>query len=413
MLHRYQIRQIKFKSGERHAVLIHPNGSVPFYPSYYAMSVSRIGKSVNTVVSELTAIKHLYTWADTTGVDLHESIVSGKMLSLSQIDSLVHACQLSYKNLVADIESSSTSANKVLELRAKFGDFVSSGTQSIRLNYIIKYLDWLIFELFKKSDAKNFSEVTEKKKDFLQCIKARIPNMRPDSYSAISTPKGYDLTVHRRILDVIEPTHPDNPWRGDFVRHRNCLYVNMCLALGLRLGDTESLEVTHIVRTANPPYLQIHRKPDNPEDPRIREPNIKTLPRTLVIERAWFHLLCDYIDIHRRKLPATKRHPFLFVSRSGQPISRDSARRIVTGLRQVDGIPDDITQHTLRHAWNERFSEICDERGVSPEQEAFARREYMGWSPSSGMPARYNRRRLKRKADEYSLEMQSKIIRKK
>jgi len=258
----------------------------------------------------------------------------------------------------------------------------------------------------------DFSKALEKKNDLLLWLNNRIPLTKPKGYSTINVPKGYGLEVHKRILEVIEPNHPENPWRGAFVKHRNYLYVNMCLALGLRLGEINNISLHDVVRTGNPPFIKIVRNPDNPEDPRIIEPNVKTMPRSLVIERGWFHLLANYIDVHRRKIPATRLTPFLFVSRTGQPISLKAAGSIIVGLRRVEGIPNNMSQHTIRHAWNERFSEICDERGVDPEREAFARREYMGWSPSSDMPARYNRRHLKRKADAYSLEMQNKLIRK-
>lgn len=49
-----------------------------------------------------------------------------------------------------------------------------------------------------------------------------------------------------------------------------------------------------------------------------------------------------------------------------------------------------------------------DERGIAPEEEEKLRKQQMGWSDRSKMPATYTRRHVRRKANEASLALQAK-----
>ena len=74
-----------------------------------------------------------------------------------------------------------------------------------------------------------------------------------------------------------------------------------------------------------------------------------------------------------------------------------------------EALPDDLSPHTLRHTWNELFSDAVDKHGVSPELEQKIRSRMMGWSETSGMAKVYNQRHIRKKATEVSLEMQGRI----
>ncbi|BFO07298.1 hypothetical protein KNHN1_56760 (plasmid) [Pseudomonas guariconensis] len=113
----------------------------------------------------------------------------------------------------------------------------------------------------------------------------------------------------------------------------------------------------------------------------------------------------------RRMIPGAQRHEFLWVAMgTGRPMSLACLNKIFKTLRlNCELLPDDLSPHTLRHTWNELFSDAVDKHGVSPELEQKIRSRMMGWSETSGMAKVYNQRHIRKKATEVSLEMQGRI----
>jgi len=75
----------------------------------------------------------------------------------------------------------------------------------------------------------------------------------------------------------------------------------------------------------------------------------------------------------------------------------------------VSGLPEKLTPHYLRHAWNYEWSAVCKEKGI-PDTEADQLAKYlMGWTMSSEMRYTYNEPYIKEKANECSLEVQRRL----
>nr|WP_287410218.1 site-specific integrase [Pseudodesulfovibrio sp.] len=409
--------------GERLPVLLAPDGGVPFLPAYYVASICRPRDSSSTITIKLNNIKFLYEWTKICGFDLERRFESSEMLSSREIDSLVYVCRLRMKSLKAEYTYASNTVSpkdvgivRIGEQPPKLGDsseiFVNHSTQARRLDSIAKYLQWMSFELMKNLDRANpeYENRVEATNRVIGWIRHRIPRHMARSQSRLSPPRGFEKEVQDIILDLVESANVNNPWKNKFVRIRNQLYITMCVMLGLRMGESLSLKLEDVYLMGDRPRIDIVRRPDDPDESRIPAPKVKTLERSLALGSSWVKLLPLYLK-YRRRLRGAKKHPYLFVSRTGTPLAYSSACKIFTTLRDKHSqLPNDLTQHVIRHAWNERFSEYADASGVSADDVREIRREAMGWSVSSVMPEKYNQRFIQRKTDEISVLMQEQML---
>lgn len=417
MSSRFQIINTILEDGERLPVLLAPDGSVPFLPAYYVMSLCRPRDSANTIIVKLTAIRILYEWANLNEVDLVDRFRSGKMLTGAERDNLVHVCRLQLNAyLVRQEKHANRKQALITPIRNDVEMIVEHATSTQRLHYIAHYLNWVGAELQKNIDrgTPEYSLFAEARERFIREIKIRAVKRIARGQSRSNPPKGFSKEVQDRIVDVLTPNHTDNPWKNEFVQLRNQLYVTMCLAFGLRVGESLCIKLQDVYLAGNRPRIEIMRRPDDPEEDRIPAPQVKTLPRPLPLnnnqEKSWAPLIHKYLNKYRKRLKNARKHNFLFVSRSGEKLSYNSAIKIFTALRKVDGLPDNLTQHLCRHACNERFSEEAEAQQMTADDVREARRQLMGWSPASRMPELYDQRFTQRKADQISMDMQKKFF---
>jgi integrase len=211
-----------------------------------------------------------------------------------------------------------------------------------------------------------------------------------------------------RLLEVIQPGHPENPWSAG-AQVRNNLLVRWYLKLGLRRAELLGVRVADINFQAH--EVLIARRPDDGEDPRINKPDVKTGDKLLPLDPALAKDTHDYIVRVRRGTGSARRHPYLFVAiHSGAPLSLAAVNLVFMQLkRKVPGLPDDLSPHVLRHTWNDRFSELADREGFEEAEEKKMRSRLQGWSPTSGTAAKYTRRHVRKKAREASLSLQAQL----
>jgi len=414
---RFQIIETGFEDGERIPILLAPDGTVPFLPAYYVMSMCRPRDSANTITVRLTALRILYEWATIKGIDLKDRFRSGKMLTGAERDNLVHVCRLQFSAYLARQKAQ---ANKdksaVTNIDGNIMKVVEHATSTQRLHYIAHYLDWMGAELINNIDRSRpeYDQLVKARERFIRGIKVRSVRRISRNQSRSNPPKGFSKEIQERIVEVIEPGHPDNPWKNEFVQLRNQLYVTMCLAFGLRVGESLCIKTQDVFLAGDRPRIEIVRRPDDPEEDRSPAPQVKTLSRPLPLntnqEKSWAPLIHKYLNRYRNRLRNARKHRFLFVARNGEALSYNSAIKIFTTLRKVDGLPDDLTQHLCRHACNERFSEEAEAQQLSADDVREARRQLMGWSPASRMPELYDQRFTRRKADQISMEMQEEFF---
>jgi integrase len=189
------------------------------------------------------------------------------------------------------------------------------------------------------------------------------------------------------------------------------LLIHLIYGLGIRRGEALGIKIgDHIDWPRN--RILIARNADDPDDPRTRQPLAKTLDRFLPVKDKLLDMLRAYVTNIRSKIPAARRHTLLFVShQTGRPLSAGALNKVFRSLRErVPDLPADLTPHVLRHAWNDAFSRLIDANNIDPAREAQMRSAMMGWVPTSGMAAVYNRRKIREDADKLSLAHQKELL---
>jgi|TARA_Y100001938_G_C7857643_1_gene313967 integrase len=111
--------------------------------------------------------------------------------------------------------------------------------------------------------------------------------------------------------------------------------------LGLRGGELLNIKIEDIDFSKH--QVRVVRRADEPDDPRIKEPNVKTLERTIPVAESLSKELHDYITKDRRKVQNARRNRFLFVTHKsgptvGRPISKSGYHKILLVVKGVLGI---------------------------------------------------------------------------
>jgi len=218
------------------------------------------------------------------------------------------------------------------------------------------------------------------------------------------------------LFELFRPESDLNPFKDKSIRVRNRLIFLMLYHLGLRGGELLNIRIRDMDFSSN--QLVVARRADEKDDPRKDQPLVKTLDRRLPIKDTLAKEIHSYIIQERRKVDNSSKNDFLFVTHKsgptqGQPLSKSAYKKIIEVVRTASPSLFNLTGHQLRHAWNEAFSDQVDSMDESPssEQQEKIRSYLMGWREGSGTAATYNKRFIRRRANEAALGLQEGMIR--
>ena len=107
------------------------------------------------------------------------------------------------------------------------------------------------------------------------------------------------------LMEIIQPGHPENPFKARDIAVRNALIVHLLICLGIRRGELLGIRIPDI--EISELTLTIHRRPDEPVDPRLRQPYTKTLARTLPLSPRLAEIILDYTVGVRKYIREAKR----------------------------------------------------------------------------------------------------------
>ncbi len=408
----YAIRWSKFTDGERMPFLVRVATGLPLQaPTYWITSFRRPpGRQPNTLRNDLRGLMYLHLWADARGVDLQDRLESGALLTLTEVNDLDTFCGKYLRDALAEISNCPTVIKKIGNKSKRKQQTAQLLEKRNRLYAIYCYIEYTSADYLSRHHLhpekwKHYNSVREQ---CLGWINAR--------FKAIKRPKGNDLGDREgleeedaiRLRNVIEPDHPENPFEPK-VRFRNFVMVKLMLDLGIRRGELMGIRVDDC-KLGSRGTITIHRRPDDPVDPRTIQPSSKTNARVLPLGGRLTELLYEWIVHHRPKIRGARRHPFLIVaSTDGKPLSLSSVNKMMTQLRKkVPGLPMELCPHVLRHTWNDGFSDQMDKKGVPGDQEAKWRTRLMGWRREASAQT-YLRRTTRRRADKALLDMQESL----
>jgi integrase len=364
-------------------------------PNQFILVARRDRCQVATLKADLGALALVLGWAHHYGVDLDELIESGRGLDQHAVVSLVDALRVDYRN--------SRSHGNVSSLALAL---VIADTWANRIAIARDFLAWNLADVLSKCEpgTLRYQHIRERRDGFIRAMNARIPRSHPSSHR-----KGLSAELKSRLALVVTPGSPENPFQLA-LQERNALIIDVLQTLGVRRAELCKLRTSDF-RPGPKPTLSVVRLPDDPDDPRLHQPQVKTLSRMLPLDARLAGRLQRYIVKDRRELPNANRTPFLFLARTGKPIALSTVNNIFKQIslwhREFAGL---LSPHVLRHTANDDLSETLNAVECGPELAKEIRNFLNGWDPDSSQGIKYNRRYLETKAAEVSLAHQRRLF---
>ncbi|WP_254068018.1 site-specific integrase [Acidovorax sp. SRB_14] len=356
----------------------------------------------------------LYRELDKAGIPLLERLRHGQFLTVPEVNRLADAAQyraadLSYEDVDSPSRPNVVDIKKIRMRRKSVGDEVKgvdAANQASRIRYMADYFGFLSDYYGATLPSPQRKELAAESAQVLKAFQAQIPKV--SKRAKIGAREGLSKEDQEKLLAIVHPDSPDNPWERGFVRLRNWLIVVLLLATGMRRGELLGLQIGDLDHRL--PQLRILRRADAAEDPRLIQANTKTNDRILELRPTIMRAVWSYIRNNRNKIKAARKYPQLIVADDGQPLSAKSVDKMFAQIREAcPGLPVTLTSHVMRHTWNERFSEQAEKMGLAEVVEERARNEQQGWTDDSKSGADYTRRHTSRKGRAIALKLQEQL----
>ena len=352
----YVAKRVKFRNGERHSVLSR-RGSLPVHEAtLYLAKYRKRGRAANTIHAVCMSLALLYRELSNANIDLMGRLRQGEFLSIPEISRLADSAQYRVADL-SDNDVGAPEKSKVIDLKrirmrrkAVLPDIkpVDVATQASRLRYMADYLEFLVMYVGATLSGPQREKLALDSAYALKTFRAQVPQV--SKRAKLGAREGLSKEDQDRILEVVHPDSPNNPWDRGFVRKRNWLIVMLLLATGMRRGELLGLCIRDLDQRL--PRFRIVRRADADEDPRLIQPNAKTNDREVEVRPAIMRAVWDYINHDRKKIKPARKRPQLIVSDSGDPLSLKSVDKLFAQLREAcPGLPVTLTSHVLRHTW--------------------------------------------------------------
>jgi integrase len=347
-------------------------------PTYWIVSKRRpSGSQPNTLNNDLRSLMYLYLWADARGVNLQDHFESGALLSLSEVADLD---TFSGKYLDEALAELSVSATDVICLDVRdskaYRRTINLIEKRNRLTAIHSFIEYTSADCLSKLHLwpDKWSHYNSIRENCLRWIKSRYETIKKPRRNDLGSREGLEKAEVDRLRAVIEPDHPENPFQSK-VRFRNYLIIRLLLDLGIRRGELLGIRIED-VRAGSDGTVAIHRRPDDPDDPRKMQPSSKTEARTLPMSGRLTDLLYEWIVHHRSKIALARKHPFLIVDcYTGRPLSLSSVNKLMAALRRrVPELPKTLSAHVLRHS------------GMTPSPTRWIEKVFLGIRRRNGVP---------------------------
>lgn len=408
---KYIAKRIRFRNGERHSVLQVPYGLPVHEVTVYLDKFRKKGRAANTIHFVCNCLALLYRELDTAKVNLLDRLAEGRFLTIPELDRLASAVQYRAEDLSDERAHESNVIHIArIGLRRKSNDKqlqpVDVATQASRLRYLADYLEYMANYAGATLPRAVRQELDAESSRALTAFREHIPAV--SNRAKLGARTGLSKEEQERLLSVVRPDSPENPWARGFVCLRNWLIVVLLLATGMRRGELLGLQIEDL--HPSQPKLRIIRRADAPEDGRLIQPNTKTNDREIELTPSIMKALWSYINKERQGIKAAHRVPQVIVSDEGDSLSQSSIDKLFVQLRDAcPGLPVRLTSHVMRHTWNERFSEQAEAMGLSDTDEEKARNTQQGWSDNSKMATTYTRRHTAKKGRQISLKLQEQL----
>lgn len=388
----YSVKLLRFRSGERFPSVVDGRGLLATQPNVYAVtSLRNRENAAGTGEKRLRAITVALNWAALRDIDLRARTESFEFLSPFEVEDLRDALRTNLRAAKGH----------------KGGATVRSDHFVNRCHAVRDYLVWhaeAALQRIRVGDPR-LEEARLARDRFVKVMDADLPSGKSGEKDPVAP------DAFTRMLAAVAPGSPDNPFQSQH-QHRNYALLLLYHETGMRRGEALLLKGEDLVLHGLQPSVTVVRRPDDPDDRRAAEPRVKTLGRLIPITRGLAEALDVWIRQHRNvpeRYPGAKKVPYVFVSRTGKPLSLRSVNDMYDLLREkVDGLPSGLTTHANRHDANAEFSKKAKVLGWTDAETELARNNHFGWVKGSKQGAHYNKQHAREMSEAYVDTLQRK-----
>ncbi|NHX64756.1 site-specific integrase, partial [Klebsiella pneumoniae] len=337
-------------------------------------------------------------------INLIERIKSKTFLSFTEIYSLSE--QLRVKN----------KKQKVIDIKEY--KKINQENLHYRLTVISSYISW-IYESY-------FSTTIYETNIILKSVNLLFRKHKPKLNSQLYLNNDFK-SLEKESLDILlqclEPESQYNPFVDISCRKRNQLIILILQETGMRGGELFNLKISDFNKEKK--YLKVCKRVNDPADPRVFQPLVKTFERELNISKKLSMQISSYIDNDRSLYSKSLNHNYLFITQKsgpteGFPLSISAYHKVIKQISRIEfnGVSfQNFTGHCLRHTWNYIYSlkyiGVTDQYRLTQLDRIRCIR--MGWKMNSKTALIYNNRYISEetlKAFEEADLVNNKIINK-
>lgn len=370
----FTVLNVVLGSGERLPCLVESTTWLPVrVATRWAVRYRRYRVQSSTLANNLRVLARVYRWArESAGYDLDNHLTQGQALRNREIESLVGT------------------------LRAPGdGRALDTGAFDQHLAVIEDFLKWsLDSENRGGRSVLSLDQLTAERSRIEQLFQSLRVGARPSA--RIEPLEATDIEAIRHAIGPIRAPGSHISFPEAFSSHarlRNWLMFEVALELGIRRGELLKLRLDSLPR-ASDDGIRILRRPDDPHDSRAREPAVKTAERVIPASRELLRAVQAYLTSQAPLGRVSGKSPYLFVTRSGSPVSIDTADDIIVAIGRFSGVTP-LSWHRLRHTWAERMAELFAE-----QPNGMDRLVYLGGWTNPLSARRYIQRTLAKQARE-------------
>lgn len=376
----YKIKKVKDGNGVRNCMIVNADTGIPLvYPNLYMSVIFRVKNySFSTMESIANSLLMFERYNTKKNVSLFNTIQLNWEMLVSENGYLYDLINfLSYKN----------SQGNVIDIKKK--RHITEKSLYFKIVTIESYIKWFVDKI--TFNEYNYYDSISRAFDF---IKPRIENAK--NYNIENEEKALSRDQVTTLLNMVDIESATNPY-APHVRFRNNLIIKILLETGMRGGELLNLKLTDF--NYKKKNLCIVRRPDDKDEPRLRQPLVKTLERQIPLSSELTELVYEYIINLRNKQSQSLGHEYLLVTHSsngnlGNPLTISAYQKIFEQIRKNNNELSNLVGHALRHTWNVKFSEMML-LNCNPDNYAFydkVRNYLMGWKNDSYTSDIYNRR---------------------
>lgn len=382
---RWSVVEADLGTGERLPLLVDRATWVPAsLPLRYAVLLRRYQCALSTLRGDMDALRLLYRWGSEAGSSELERRLSGlPLFSREELASL--------RWFLERYTARETAGGGLMLHSATLGRYVAT---------IRAFLAWAAVPSNRNERGAAPADLP----DFIAGLEFVFRPItgggqfsmrrRPLSMAEIRLAESLLAPLSDETGRILNPVrwHGANPFKGPS-RTRNWLLWLLGIDAGLRMGEALKLRVDDVIVGPDlVTYLRVVRRPDDADDPRGRQPAVKTRERLIPASERVLAALRLY-QANSGRLGRRRGTSYLLTSRHGRPISQTGASQAIGLLVKALGA-NDLTFHSLRHTF---FEGLANDLYLQQEADASTAKELVkdvlrevgGWTQRSLMPEYY------------------------